>query len=548
MNNDEICKRISAKYDRLYADQSNWRSIWQECSDYISPRKGNIEEVRSAGQQLTQQLFDTTANEALNTYAAGLVSQLTPAGEVWARYTGSEDAPQDVKNWLDDCSNRAMKIIHASNFYLGWHEDCLDDGTFGSSMMFVDEDDDRVINVVQVPVGTFVWVENHRGQVDQMIRTFEWTAEQIYEKWEENTPKEVMDCLYSSNGDDSKKFKILHEVKPRAKGQWKEGMVSPELRRYSSIYCIREIKGVLETGGYYELPFFAGRQLKSNGEVYGRGSGPEILPEIKVVNRMERDLLTVGELMARPPWISPDDSAYTPDNRPDGVTFYDAMNPNAKPEQLTMKNRPDYGEQKSDQKRQRINRAFFVDMFKMLTNMQEQKREKTAFEVAEMVQEKLLIFSPIFARRVEEKLNPFMERVFGICLRSEKFAQPPQSVIDAGGAMDYEIEYTSRIALAIRASLTNSIGTILQLVGAVASFDPSVMHVVKWRDAVREFLANQGFPANLQRDDAEVDEIMAALQQAAEQQAAAEQAKLMAGAAKDLGPEAQQAATDQVVA
>ena len=72
MNNDEICKRISAKYDRLYADQSNWRSIWQECSDYISPRKGNIEEVRSAGQQLTQQLFDTTANEALNTYAAGL--------------------------------------------------------------------------------------------------------------------------------------------------------------------------------------------------------------------------------------------------------------------------------------------------------------------------------------------------------------------------------------------------------------------------------------------------------------------------------------------
>ena len=548
MTDKERAREVVQRHGRLEGMQRNWRDLWQQASDYVSPRKGNIEEVRSAGEEQTLQVFDTTANEAANVFAAGMISQLTPAGEIWARYTAPTDAPEDEKAWLDKCTQIAMGVIHSSNFYLGFHEDSLDAGIFGSSLMFTDADDKDTINVTNIPVGRFVWEENHRGEIDTVIRWFEWTARQCEQKWGyDNLPEEVQKCLKGgAEGNSQHMFKVLHQVQPRKDAM--EGMVVPELRPWESLYVIEQGCHLVEEGGYYEMPFHGGRLLKSNGEVHGRGPGIQVLPEIKTLNRMERDLLIANEKLVNPQWIMPDDAAYEPDNRAGGVTYYDAMNPQSKPEQIQLNNRVDIGEQKADQKRQRINTAFHVPMFQMLTNMQEQQRQKTAFEVAQMVQEKLLMFSPIFARTVEEKLNPFMERVFGICLRAGMFPPPPQSVIDAGGALEYDIEYTSKIALAIRAALTNSIGTIIQLVQMASQFDPSVVHVVNWRDAVRAFLENQAWPTQLIRSDEQVDQIMQQIAEAQAAQEAPEQAEKMASAAQKLGPEAQQAATQAATA
>lgn len=548
MTDKDRAKEVCQRYDRLWATQGNWRDIWQDCASYVSPRKGNIEEERSSGERQTDEVYDTTATEAANIFAAGMISQLTPAGEIWARYTPKGDAPEDVKAWLDECSQIAMKVIHASNFYLGYHEDSLDSGIFGSSLLFVDEDEEDLINTTNVPVGKFVWEENHRGEIDTVIRSFEFTARQCEQRFgEEYLPDSVKDCLKGGGNSEGKMFEILHQVRPRAKNVMK-GMVVPELRPIESLYVIKEGTCLVQEGGYYDMPFMGGRLLKSNGELYGRGPATQVMPEIKTVNRMERDLLIASEKMVNPPWLMPDDGAYQPDNRAGGVTYYDALTPNAKPEQMQLSHRVDIGEAKADQKRRRINEAFHVPMFQMLTNMQEQRREKTAFEVAEMMQEKLLMFSPIFARNVEEKLTPFMERVFGICLRAGRFPQPPQSVIDAGGALEYQLEYVSKIALAIRAALTDSIGTIIQLIEMASQFDPSVVHVVAWRDAVRQFLENKGFPSQLVRNDEQVDQIMAQIAQAQNEAAAPEQAQQMAKAVKDLGPDAQAAAVEAVAA
>lgn len=538
---DKKALAILARHNRLKSEQSNFRTLWQDAADYIMPRKGNIETRNTPGQEQTRQLYDTTAEEAALVFAAGLLSNLTPAGELWARFTAKEDAPQEEKDWLDECTQRAIRIVHSSNFYLGWHEDCLDAGIFGSSLLFVEESAKGVINVVNVPVGTFTWCENANGMVDTIHREFHYTASQAVERWGyEKLPEIIQKAADDEMGKD-KRFTFVHAVYPRAKGEWREGLVDGKLRRFASCYVCVECSAIVEEGGYYENPYAAGRLLRSNNECYGRGPGIQVLPEIKLLNRMEQDLLLGLEKLVNPPWLMPEESAYRPDNRPNGVTYYDASNPNGKPEQMQLNNRIDMGEQKTEQKRGRIRSAFHVDMFQMLSNVDQMKREKTAFEVSQLIQEKLVLFSPIFARVVHEKLNPFMERLFGVCMRAGVFPPPPESVIQRG-VLDYEVEYVSKIALAIRAAVNNSLAVMMQLVTEMAQFDPSVVHVIKWREAARDVMSNQGFPAKWRRSDDEVDAIMQGIQQSQMQAMLPDAADKLAGAAQKLGPKGQAAA------
>lgn len=534
---DELATSIKSRYEALRSEQSNFRSEWQDCSDYILPRKGNIETKRSPGEKQTTQIFDTTARQALNVFAAGLVSQLTPAGEIWARYTAPKDAPQEEKDWMDECTQVVLHAIYGSNFYQAWHEDCIDGGCFASSLMFADESESRVFNFVNIPVGSFVWCENAEGEIDTIYRCFKWTARQCVQKWGiENMPDKIKEA-YEQEGGKDRKFEIIHAVYPREKGEYMDGPTAPNKRPWASVFVIECGPKVIENGGYYEKPFMAGRLERSNGEVYGRGPGIQTLPEIKLLNRMEKDILIGLEKMVNPPWLMPDTAAYRADSRPDGTTYWDSSDPNNKPEQVQLQNRVDLGESKSAQKRDVIREAFYNSMFQMLTSMDEMKREKTAYEVAQMLQEKLVLFSPIFARMVQEKLNPLMERAFAICARRGMLPPPPPSVVESGGVFNYDIEYNSTIALAIRAAVNNSIVLLVEIVNSMAPFDPSVVHVVKWREAFRTAAENRGIPAKLIRTDEEIDALMQQQAEAMAAQAAPENADKLASAAQKVGAE-----------
>lgn len=538
--------RLCARYDNLWASQGSFRSLWQDAADYIMPRKGNIETIVSSGESQTRQIFDSSPGEYAQVFAAGMVSQLTPAGQIWARYAAPEGAPSEEKAWMDKCTRIAMRIIHASNFYEGWHEEETDAGIFGSSLMLTDagKDGENPINVIHIPVGTFVWAEGSNGRVDQIYRHFEWTAHQIVEKWPDAAlPDDLVEAVDS---DPSKKWKVIHGVYPRKKKDVMEGETIGSKRPWASDYVLHEGKVELEEDGYYDWPYSAGRLFKSNGETYGRGPGIQAEPEIKMVNRIRKSMLIGLEKMVSPGWLMPEDSSFVPDNRADGITYWDSSDPNNKPEQVQLNNRVDLARVEIEDVRGGISRAFFNPMFQMLTTNVEQKREKTAFEVAQMVQEKLVLFSPIFSRTVQEKLNPFMNRVFMLLYRGGHFPDPPQSIIDAGGVYEYKIEYVSKIALAIKAAINNSLAMLIELVGAVAEFDESAPHVVNWRKAMRDVSENHGIPDEWIRDDEEIDGIMNSIREANAQAAAPEQAEQMASAAQKLGPKAQQKVAAQL--
>jgi len=521
---------------------TNWKNLWDDAANYVMPHKGNINTEAMPGETQTIDVYDSTAEESLLVFAAGMLSQLTPPGELWFRYESSdEDASETVKAWFDDATARAAKKIYSSNFYLVLHEDFLDAGLCGTSATYLEEGKKNLLNFCNIPIGTYAIAENSEGMVDTVIREWKWTAHQAEGQWgRDKLPEKIRTLLSSSNSKDmDQKFTFLHAVYPRKKGEFKEGEVEGKLRPIASVYVCREERCVIEEGGFYEMPHAVGRLLRTRNEVWGRGPGIQILPEVKMLNRMEMDLLLATERHVGPGWLMPDDSAYRPDNRPNGITYWDASNPANKPERIQETSRIDYGEQKTEQKRRRIRSAFFADMFQMLSSSQEMKREKTAFEVAQMIQEKLVLFSPIFARLVQEKLNPLLERVFAMMLRNGEFETPPMELAEGG---DYEISYVSKIALAIKAAQNNSLMELLKITEAMVPFDQSVAMVVDWRKAFRDVARNRGTSADWMRTDEDVDTMIENMQKAATAQQAAETAKTASETAKNLGPKAQDAA------
>jgi hypothetical protein len=164
----------------------------------------------------------------------------------------------------------------------------------------------------------------------------------------------------------------------------------------------------------------------------------------------------------------------------------------------------------------------------------------TAREVSERASEKLIQFSPTFSRMTVELFNPLMERLFGILLRSGKFGEAPSELVeDHGNGFGFvpvpELQYTSRIALSLRATHSVAMQRTVELVSSVAPFSPSVAKHFDWGGAIREDALNNGMPAKFVRPLEQVNEEMQAEAQAAMQAQQQQQAAMAVDSASKIG-------------
>lgn len=554
----DVASMYLDRWSQMKTNRQTWMTQWDAVARYCCPRKGNILTKLSPGQAQTIDLYDTTAEQAGGVFAAGCVTHICPAGEKWLRLEAKgKDAPPSVAEWYDKCTDKLTDRLYDSNFYEGIHEDFFDAGHFGTSSLFEDEDPEQLFNFINIPVGTFAIEEDCRGHVDTVGREWQWTVRQAEQKWgREKLGKTQRDVLESNDPTAStRKFTYVHFVEPR-KNSGYDG-VTPVIgnkRPFRSMYLCVEDQQVIEEGGYYSMPYFTGRLLRSNQEVYGRGPGIQSLPDIRLVNAMMRDYLIAVEKMVNPGWLLGDDQSVDLDNRPNGKSYWDTSIPNGKPEQLHLQNDVKWAKDMIDEQRETIRTAYYVPLFQMLTNMEEAKREKTAYEVQQMVAEQLLHFSPLFGRLTREKLNPCIGRSFDIMCRASHAAWaagidgvlplPPPEMRDFSS---FKVVYVSKIALAIKAAENQSFATMMTLIEQAAAIDPNVVHILNMPEGIRRVARNIGTPSALIRTEREANGLAQAAAAERAKAAAPMQSELSTRALKNLGPQAQEAAARKVV-
>lgn len=474
---NEHVVRLKMRYDALKggSERTNYEAHCQDIAEVVSPRKVDFVGMRTPGEKKNQKVFDPTGIHANELLAAGLHGLATNPATKWfsLRMVGSKvidangesvdiNETPNVQQYLSDVEAVMWQRLYqpGTNFTTALHECYLDLGAFGTAILFVGQRDDGGLMFECRSLAECVIAENHEGRIDTVFRTTQYTVRQMWQmrKTEDNPDGWVLSDEVEQKFKDEKfddNVCVVHAVYPRAeRDPTKRGT---DNMPWASCYFEKDTQHQLEMSGFPEFPYLVARWSKYAGEIYGRSPAMTSLPDIKMLQAMELAKIKLLQKAADPPmWLKDDGIVGPVRTMPGGINYWRG-DPNGgvmlQPVSLQ-------GIQAlvADQEiiRQRILRTFFADIMRM-TDVN--KKEMTAFEVAQRVGEQMRLLGPLVGRLESEMLGPLVERVFGILTRQGLLPQPPEII----QGQEFSVEYVSPIATAQKQTALNGVMQALQL-------------------------------------------------------------------------------------
>lgn len=543
----ELGKKLVERYEALKALRSPWESLWDDVAKYIAPRRapGLNGTVSSPSTTHDVRLFDTTAVQANMTLANGQLAWMSPLETPWFSFDpqNTEDA---AKLWLSRSTVTARDKLATSNFYTAVHEFYLDRGAFGTACLYVEPGKKNTVNATVWPVGSFVMDEDDEGNVDTVMRCFKLTPRQAVQKFgEQAVSQKVLEKLKKGGAAAHERIDYIHAIYPREDAERDKARLDAENMPIASVYIEKEGGHVCKVSGYEEMPVFVSRYLEwgsATGWLYGWAPSFTALPEARQLNFLQEMMDALAEKMAFPPVLAPEELEGEIDPNAMGVTYFskDLIQANSMPKEWMTAGKYDIGLERIQERQRAIKEAFHVDLFQMFAQL---SKQMTAREVAERSQEKLIQFSPTFARLTTELFNPLLERLFGILLRGGHFGSPeevPASMVQRidetrGFVPVPKIRYSSRIALALSSLPSIGYARTIERISAVAQFAPQVLDNFDFDKAERASSLADGMDAEWLVPEAKRDEGRKARAEQAMQQQQMEQAGAMAETAAAIG-------------
>jgi hypothetical protein len=298
---------------------------------------------------------------------------------------------------------------------------------------------------------------------------------------------------------------------------------------WSSLYMDSKEKTLIDEGGFWELPVMVARWSKDAGERYGRGPGITALPDAKMLNAMWKTIIKGAQKMVDPPMLMDNDGVMSQlRTAPGSVNIQEAtsLRENSVRPLLTQ-GRPDLGIDLVNRKQQNIQSAFHSEVLPLFNSPY-----MTATQVLELVQQAQRFLSPILGRLQSELLEPMVQRVFGIELRSGRL-DPIPSVLAGQNVL---VEYISPIARAQKASDVSAIVETFAVAAEMEQFKPGTMDNLDSDVAIRQIAEAKGIPVSIVRDATFVAEIREKQQELADEQKQKQELLEGADAASKLIP------------
>lgn len=514
-----IGKAISEYYDKLKSDRSTWESHWQECADYINPKKDDINRQSTAGEKKHQHILDNSAIMANELLAGALHGLLTNPSEIFFDLSTGDlslDDDDEVRFWLQDTAKRMIDVMNNSNFQTEVHEMYLDLGCFGTAPMSIEEDDKLIVRFTSRTISQCVIDENYLGEIDVLIRNCQMGLHQIVQQFGMEALSEKMKKEYEKNS--HTKYEVLQAILPKMLAEKLDTQYRPtKMLPFVSLYVLKAEHRVLREGGFEEFPFVVSRWSKLPGEKYGRSPGMAALPEAKMINKMAETVIKGAQKVVDPPVQVPSDGFVLPLNtKPGGVNYY-MSGTGSRDEIKTIFNdtRIDFGFEVMNSTRQRIREAFFVDQLQL-----NQGPQMTATEVLQRTEEKARLLGPLLGRQNHEFLKPMINRVFNIMFKRGLFREVPRQL----EGRELQVRYSSMIAKAQRLNQATSIVRAQQLIQPFIALDPSVADNFNGDMAVRGIWSLIGAPQYMLRNNEDIEGIRESRQQAQAQMIQAQQA------------------------
>ncbi len=500
-----IAKELMDLQAKLSGDRSTVETTWQEIADFTDPGNNAFFDARrQQGEQRTDRIITSQPIAALGKGISAMNSTVTPSSTPWSKLsTFNQEILKDKESmeWYDTVSDLLFKKRYSTNSYFA-NENymCLESiMKFGTGVMITEDLKNGNIGYRCGFIGEFYFMENKHGIVDYVIRKYRRTARQAAQMFGNNLPEIILKAV---ERDPTQEFDFLHCVKPN------EDKISNrddfKGMKYSSYHIACENNYFIEEGGFRTFPFHIGRWTVAPNEVYGRGLGWTLLPEVKMVNAIASTDLSARHLALTPPLLVANERGLREPNLTPGAVNWGALDMNGRPliVPFNAQNNINVADDTLNRLYELINDISLVSLFQILVDAP----QMTATEVLQRAQEKGILLAPPTSRLQTEFYSTMIEREIDIL--DFNGALPPASDLMQQIGIQYEVEYNAPINLMQKAGKALATERFIQSIIPIAQYDPKILNRIDWNEYVKIMQEVQGVDASLVRSDEEYEAIV----------------------------------------
>jgi hypothetical protein len=473
---DPLGIRIDKHFEHLKGKRSTWERHWQELAEYVLPHRSDFTSKRSLGEERLEMAFEGTAMRALKRFASQIHNVFTPMGAEWFKLTTGipgVDKQRDVQLWLEEASKIVKHHISrpSSNFHSAIYQYYLEAGAFGTGIVFVEDIPGIGPRFRNFPLSDCVLAAGGEMEIDTIYRMYKQTAKDLVSRYPpESLPEDVL-----KKGIGEKMLEeedVVHLVTP----SWTLREFLPEKwdKPFVSITYLKDKKKVIQVGAYDEMPYICARWERSDREIYGRGPAWEVLPDMRLLNEVEKVYLKGVQKAISPPMFVPDSGLLDPlDTTPDAINYYNVgiggkdmifPAPNA--------GKVEYAMDLSAKLTGSIKEGFFLDVLELPgpTAPDGDVMRFSATEVSVRMRQRMPVLGPLLARQENEFLDPLIRRTVKILMRSMMLGEPPPVLEEIG----YRIEYINPISISLRSGEVNSMVQLFEMIMPLAQIDQTI--------------------------------------------------------------------------
>ena len=481
-------QQLLAQCSRLRTERAASERAWREIAAYMRPQHLPGLMDQAEGSKRSVLLLDATARLAVEGFAAGLYGMMTNPASRWFA-VGLDDPDLNgydpVRDWLWDAETRLLASFgpQVSRFYAVLPGLYADLACFGTAIFYSDEigRTGRFNDTVR-PLSECFIAENAHGEIDTVFRRFTLTPAQAVELFADTLSPRTRKAAAAGSRD---RIAFLHAVFPQTD--------AADPRPFASVHIEEEAAIIVARSGYFEMPYQVPRWTQGAGEPYGRGIGDQVLPDMRLLVRMEETVLRSAELMADPPMAVPDKGlARGAHVRPGGIS-YGALDHDGglriKP--IYTGANPAMAVELIEQRRRSVRDAFQLSLMQLT-----ESPNMTATEFMARHEEKLRLLGPNLGRIQSEFLSPLIRRRVGMLQRAGLMPEPPPEI----RGRELRIDYVSPLARAQMASEAQAVGRLYDSIAPLTALAPEVADNIDHDEAVQVLGRGWAVPARIMRD------------------------------------------------
>jgi len=494
------------RYDHLKEERDKRLPDWKAVQKYVSTSVLNWDNPSDKIPKRSQRFTGRPAQYS-RTLRSGLVGYSISPNIVWQKLSLDEhnqlDKAYGAKDWLEEVERKLYAEFKKSNLYQQTGPMIENAVQYGHGVMLIDEvtGENRLRFTTLKTQEIFLDI-NEYDEVDTVFRRYcmkiSGAASFFGRENLSKTQQEEVDRVLSADAVE-KEITIIHAVYKR--DEYDEKSSDAKNMPYASVYIDESEDRILMESGYAEFPFAVFIWEPVTGTPYGESPSIQALDDIRVLNKIDEQILKIAQMAGSPAYNVPDIMRGFENVVPNGYNYYknptDIITPVNSglnfPITLEIYNK------KIDQVKDWFNVDFFLAL-------QQQRSEKmTATYVMELQGEKAAVLSDLVVN-LNSALEKIIQRSFNILYRQRKIPRPPASL--AGSEANLKVDFMGPLAQAQKKYHESAgISQALNIIGAVREIAPDSLDVVDFDATLKRGLEGVGFPQEAIREDKDIEMI-----------------------------------------